>query len=131
YEPFIPPLLSIALSPVSTPSSPTAGGQTVTGTVTLATAAGPNPVTIYLASDHPPAVAVPATVTVPAGQSSVPFTATVYPVSADTPVVLTADGPTANATVTVPLAGLGLPLPPVSGAATPPVYDPANGHWYQ
>jgi VCBS repeat protein/HYDIN/CFA65/VesB family protein/lectin-like protein len=131
YEPFIPPLLSITFSPVSPPSGPTAGGQRVSGMVTLAQPAGPNPVTIYLASDHPAAITVPATLTVPAGQNSATFTATVYPVAADTNVVLTADGRTANATVTVPLAGLGLVLPPVSGTAAPPVYNPANGHWYQ
>src|SRR5207248_677487 len=83
---------------------------------------------LHLVSDHPGAIAVPGTVTVPAGQTSVNFTATVYVVAADTNVVLIADGPTASASVTVPLTGLGLPLPQVSGTAAPPVYNPANGH---
>ena len=59
------------------------GGQSITGTVTLHTAAPSGGAVVDLVSQYPTRVIVPATVTVPAGQTTATFTGSV------------ADGPTA------------------------------------
>jgi fibronectin type 3 domain-containing protein len=128
YEPPIP---QFAASQVTITPSPVTGGQSATGTVTLSQAAGTSGISVYLGSSHPEVAAVPPTVTVPAGQTTAAFTVTTNPVSVPTPVLISASGPTGSASVSLQVADSGAPLPQVNGALTPPVYNPANGHWYQ
>src|SRR5205807_1130059 len=93
--------------------------------------AGSGGFVIPLSSDHPDLASVPATVTLPAGQSAAEFSIITSPAPVATVVVLSAGTPGTGASVTLQINGLGLTLPQVNGAVTPPVYNPANGHWYQ
>jgi hypothetical protein len=86
--------LTVYTPPASTNSlsvSPTAvsGGQSATGTVTLANAAPAGGTSVPLSSNNA-AATVPASVTVPAGATSANFTVTTGSVSSSTAVTLTA-----------------------------------------
>ena len=87
--------------------------------------------TVTLGSDHPALAAVPASVTVPHGQTTASFPVTTSLTAVAVNVLITASGPNGSASTTLNVTDDGLPLPNVPGAATPPVYNPANGHWYQ
>jgi probable HAF family extracellular repeat protein len=110
---------------------PVTGGQPETGKVTSEVPAGPNGLVVTLSSGNPGVLNVPATVTIPAGQSSVSFPFTTTPVSVPTTVFVTVSIPGAVTTIAVKVGDLGVPLPVVNGTGTPPIYNLANGHWYQ
>src|SRR5207244_1221588 len=123
YEPAI---ARLAPSQVVMTPNPVTGGQSATGTVTLSQPAGPNDLTVYLSSDHPVIAAVPASIQVPAGQSTATFTVMTHPASAPTIVQITADAPAGSAAAPLTVSDTGLPLPAVDGIGAPPVYNPAN-----
>jgi len=95
----VPPfsLVSLAMNPTSL-----LGNNTSEGTVTLS---GPTAqdTMVTLSSANTGAVVVPSSVTVPAGKRTATFTAAAQPVSADTPVTLSAtlSGVTQTAVLTV------------------------------
>ncbi|HVR41771.1 MAG TPA: Ig-like domain-containing protein, partial [Thermoanaerobaculia bacterium] len=68
------------IASVTLPTTPVTGGRTATGTVTLLSAAGSDGALIYLSSNSASAT-VPASVTIPAGQTSATFTVTTAPVT--------------------------------------------------
>lgn len=70
-----------------TPTSPV-GGKTATGKVTLMSAAPSGGALVFLTSANTSVATVPATVTVPAGATSVTFTVTTYPVTSTIPVAI-------------------------------------------
>ncbi len=78
------------------------GGLTTQGTLTLSGPADSN-ATVYLSSSNAAVASVPASVQVPAGATTVSFPIASQPVTADTPVVVSASlgGITFNASVTV------------------------------
>ncbi|HEV8585275.1 MAG TPA: hypothetical protein VGT02_09935 [Methylomirabilota bacterium] len=93
-----PTLASAALAP-----GQVVGGSPATGTVTLNQAASGEGTAVTLVSADTTAATVPASVTVPAGQTSGPFTATTAAVGADKNVTIsaTAAGVTKTVTLTV------------------------------
>lgn len=110
---------SVTLNP-----STVTGGSPSTGTVTLSTSATSN-ISVTLTSSNTAAATVPATVTVPSGQSSAAFNVTTYSVTSATTSTITAsyNGSSANATLTVNSSG-GSPsfsLSPASGTINVPV----------
>ncbi len=98
-------LTSVGVSPASVP-----GASSSTGTVTLDIPAPVGGALVSLSSSNTAAAQVPATVTVPAGQTSATFSVTTSPVAADTTVTITASYNsavrTALLTVTAPVAVL-------------------------
>ena len=106
----------------STKPSAVAGTYTFSVALDHATTNG-KPVTVSLASSSP-IVTVPASVTVPAGQSAASFSATVGAVNADSKVTLTATANGGNAAVDLMLKsnvanldGVSFSLPQVTGGA--------------
>ncbi len=96
-EPTNPTLSSITFT-----SATAVGGSSLQGTVTLSRAATA-PSVVVLTSANPTVVVVPASVTVPTGNTSASFTVTTGTVTASTPVVVTgsfAGNQTATLTVT-------------------------------
>ena len=67
-----------------------AGGQSLTGTVTLASPAGSGGVSVSLSTSHPNLVGLPATLTVPGGQRQASFTLTTQRVGSPTTVQVSA-----------------------------------------
>ncbi len=110
-----PSLASLAISPASV-----TGGTTATGTVALSSAAPAGGMSITLATGNPSTAQVPPIVTVAAGQTQATFTVTTSPVSASTPVTITAfsASTTKSATVTVTAGSTTL--------GTPTLLSPAN-----
>ena len=100
-----------SLSALSVTPASQYGIFTVPGTITLSAVADAS-ATVSLSSSNTAVATVPATVTVPAGASSVTFPITLRPVTADTPVSISAvlAGITRNASVTVlrPLDSIAL-----------------------
>jgi hypothetical protein len=93
-----PTLVSVAVSPSTVQGS---SSTVVTGTVTIS---GPAPVgglVITLASSNPSAASTPATVTIPAGQTSATFTVTQSAVTTQTAVTITATLGTGSVTTTL------------------------------
>ncbi len=78
-------------------------GSTTTGTVTLEAPAAPGNIMVNLSSNNPAVATVPATVTVPAGATSVTFPIQTNGVSANTPILFTAsvNGRRGTTTLTV------------------------------
>jgi acetyl esterase/lipase len=117
--PGLPVLLALAVSPDSV-----IGGAIATGTVTLDHAAPSGGAVVNLGTSNTAAVAIPASVTIPAGASSATFKATSKPVATTVTVQLQASyrgvGRTASLTVEAPvLTGLTLtPASVVGGCAT-------------
>src|SRR5205085_2049399 len=95
-----PPIRQFTPTQVAITPNPVPGGQTATAQVTLSQAAGVGGVTVLLASSRPEVASVPASVTVPAGQTTASFTVTTNPVSVSTPVVISAGGPAGSASAT-------------------------------
>jgi trimeric autotransporter adhesin len=96
-------VMVIAIGPSTLALNPTSvigGGSPATGTVTLNAAAPAGGLMVALASDKP-AVAVPASVTVAAGQTSTTFPITTTPPAATTDVVITATAHDRSATATL------------------------------
>lgn len=87
-----------AVSSVSVSPSSVLGGNTVQGTVTLPVAAAGSGVVVALSSDAP-AAAVPASVTVPAGQTSATFPITTSAVSTAVNVTIGATYGTSTSTI--------------------------------
>jgi hypothetical protein len=81
----VPWLQSFSITPTET-----VGGSGVTGTIQLSALAGSGGINVPLTSDTPSLVNVPATITIPPGQSAVAFTIGTNGVDADTTVTLTA-----------------------------------------
>ncbi len=107
-----PALAQLILSPSSLTE-----GASASGSVTLEQPAGASGVIVQLTAGNPSALAVPASVTVAAGQSSAAFDAVAGAVGATTVVEVTAasGGATRTATVTVnPIAVTGLAVSPGS-----------------
>jgi hypothetical protein len=109
FEPSLSPGAASAAGLALFPN-PALGGQPALGQVTLARPAGAGGEVLILASSNPAAAVVPATVTVPAGASSVTFVITTLPVYAPTPVTIAAA--CAFGPVTAVLTVLPLPAPP-------------------
>ncbi len=87
----VTPAAQVALSALTlTPSSVT-GGSSVSGTVTLASAAGSGGALVSLSSNNA-AASVPANITIPAGAISATFAISTSVVSASTGVTITATG---------------------------------------
>lgn len=80
-----PGIISLSVQP----STPT-GGAVATGTLVLNVAAPSGGLVISLSSSNTSAATVPASVTVPAGQTSASFPVTTYPVASDTSATITA-----------------------------------------
>jgi hypothetical protein len=97
-----PAAASPTLSALAVNPSSVAGGGSVTGTVTLSAAAPTGGVVVSL-SDNSSAAATPASVTVPAGTTSIGFAITTSSVTASTPATISAvyAGVTRTATLTV------------------------------
>lgn len=95
--------VSILLAGIAVNPSAVRGGRTATGSVSLNGTAPAGGAVVSLSSANPAVVAVPASVTVPAGASSATFTATTSPVGADTSVDIAASygGGTQSAPLTV------------------------------
>jgi probable HAF family extracellular repeat protein len=102
------------------------GTAPVTGTVSLNAAAPAGGFVVSLSSSAPAVAAVPASVTVPAGQSSATFLVEITPVQDQATVTIsatTSGGPSSSATLTVvPIALVALGVNPtcvsVSGSST-------------
>ncbi|MFP5316675.1 MAG: Ig-like domain-containing protein, partial [Acidimicrobiia bacterium] len=80
-----PAVDSVAIEPTRVP-----GGGKATGTVTLASPAGPNGAVVALSGTAPNAASVPASATVAANQTTATFEVGTSSVAIDTPVVITA-----------------------------------------
>ena len=78
------PYPQLAATPLVFTPNPVAGGQSAAGQVSL-TQPAPAGVRVSLTSDHPSVAAVPLSVTVPAGQTSAPFTVPYDPGVSDHP----------------------------------------------
>jgi len=92
---------TVTLSSLTVNPGTVTGGQSTTGTVTLTGNAPVGGCVIALSSNQS-AVSVPTSVTVPAGQTSISFTATTSPVAKDTNAIVTAVyGTTKTAPLTV------------------------------
>ena len=111
------------LAQVSFPGN-VAGGTPATGTVTLSAAAPAGGASVALSSANPSLAAVPASVTVPAGQTSASFTATTAPVTQTTAVNISAslNGTTVNTNlfliVSSAVSSLTLSPNPVTGGTS-------------
>lgn len=92
-----------ALSSVTLPVTDVVGGNPVTGTVHLTSAAPAGGVLVPLTSDNPVAATVPPSVTVPAGSSSGTFIVSTLPLTNPQSALIigTAGGSTAYAIITV------------------------------
>ena len=93
------------------------GGDSVTGSILLATPAPAGGLEVMLASDRPSVAAVPASVTVPAGESGTTFPVTTTTVSAATLATITADfseGPRSATLSLVPVSVTSLALAPAN-----------------
>jgi hypothetical protein len=110
---------AVALSSVSVSPGTIVSAQSGTGTVTLTAAAPLGGTVVSLSSSNTSAATVPASVTVPQGQTSATFTVTAGTVSTSTPVTLTATYSSVNATfgltVSAPSA-IGLSVSPGAGS---------------
>ena len=102
---------SLALSPASV-----SGGSV--GTVTLNGPAPAGGVSVAVSSSNTGVATVPATMTVPAGQSSATFTITAANVSGATTITATANGVSQSATLTVSAVATA-PTVATAAAATP------------
>ena len=91
-----PTVTSVTLNPASVK-----GGLNSTGTVTLSDPAPAAGVVVALSSANTAVAGVPGSVTVASGSTTATFNVTTSPVSADTPVVLTASVGASNATGTL------------------------------
>lgn len=123
------PLLSFSPNPI-------VGGQPATGQLILAQAAGLGGTVVTLTSSNPAAAVPPAIVVVPPGANSLSFPVVTFAVAAATPATITAtySGGVGSAALQVLPGSSSAPspsLPPGHQAAGPPVYNPANGHYYQ
>ena len=100
------PNAGVTLSAVTPSVTSTTGGTSISATVSLSGAAPAGGASVTLSTSNAAAAQVPATVTVPAGQSSRSFTITTFAVTANTPVTITGTfgGSTRSAAITV-LAG--------------------------
>ncbi|HEY3780229.1 MAG TPA: hypothetical protein VGL56_04040 [Fimbriimonadaceae bacterium] len=102
-------------------ASSVVGSHSVLATLTLAGSSGPSGAVVKLTSDNTGAVQVPATVTVPANKTSVQFTVTTSPVTANTTAHITASNDTGTQMATLELVPpsettMVLPLTVVGGA---------------
>lgn len=106
------------------PSTVVGGSVNPTGTITLSEPAGTNGIRVTMSSNNTAALAVPGAVTIPAGSSSIDFTATSKAVKFGTTVTVTASVNTLPVplvkTATVRVNALGIlltvdPLSPVGG----------------
>jgi trimeric autotransporter adhesin len=116
-----PMIAGISVSP-----NPVTGGSPSTGTVTLSAPAGPGGVTVTLGSNNGAAM-VPASITIPAGQTSGTFPVTTTPVGTTQMATLTATsgGSNANTTLTInpgpgqgTITGVSVVPNPVTGGSS-------------
>ena len=106
---FPDPNAGTALDTLTTNPSSVTGGTSISATLVLTGSAPSGGAVVTLSSSNPAAAQVPASVTVPAGQTFRTFTVTTSTVAAATPVTITATyrGSSRSATVTVLAAGGG------------------------
>jgi hypothetical protein len=102
----VKPLLTIALAP-----SAVTGGTAVTGTISLFDAAPSGGAEVVLQSTDSALAAVPASVKIPAGQSSASFTVATASVTSSTTVAITASYSGVKKPVLLTLNPSGLPAP--------------------
>ncbi len=122
------PLWQAPLGSLQVQPAAVVGGQTATGTVTLATPAPATGIIVHLSTTHSDVVHIPATVVVQAGHLSATFliTTSSVPRATDSIITATSEGPSLTATFTVnetPSAPISLTFSPNSclAAATPPL----------
>ena len=106
------PLESLQVQPAAV-----VGGQTATGTVTLATPAPATGIIVHLSTTHSDVVHIPATVVVQAGHLSATFliTTSSVPCATDSIITATSEGPGESAPLTV----YPEPVPPIAVLFTP------------
>lgn len=111
-----------AVSGVSLTSSAIAGGNPVSGTVTISPAAGASGTAVTLSSSNTTAATVPASVSVASGATTAPFTVTTKGVDSSTSVTISATGGGATKTTTLTVNSASLAsvtgAPPIQGGAT-------------
>jgi hypothetical protein len=121
YEP-----LPIATGPLlSVEPNPVAGGQSAVGQVILAQPAGLGGVVLTLSGSNPAAAVAPASVTVPTGANTITFPLVTFSVASPTDATISVTSSAGSASTVLRV------LPPSAPAPLQPVYNPANGHWYQ
>ena len=103
-----PPPSNLAVAGLALSQSSVVGQAMPSGTVTLTIAAPPSGVVVQLQSSNTLVAQVPATVSVPGGQTSATFTITTSTVGASSAVTITANfgGAARSATLTVTPVGL-------------------------
>jgi YVTN family beta-propeller protein len=116
------PQAAVAVSSVAVNPTTVVGGNSATGTVTLAVPAPAGGVTVDLWTNGSPAF-VPANVTIPAGSTTATFPVTTIYTAANTPDTITAflNGTSATTTITVTLP------PVVLSVSVNPTNVPGNG----
>ena len=91
---------AVAVSAVSLPQADLKGGTAATGTVTLSWPAGTGGTKVNLSSSNPSLCTVPASITIPAGQTSGSFAVTTQPVPAAATVTISASYPSGTTRTT-------------------------------
>jgi hypothetical protein len=121
YEP-----TPIATGPLfSVEPNPVIGGQGATGQVILPRPAGLGGVVLTLSSSNPAAAVAPASVTVPTGANTITFPIVTFSVAAPTEATISVSSAAGGASAVLRVN------PDPTPARPQPVYNPANGHWYQ
>ncbi len=103
---------AVSLQAISLGAASVTGGASLTGTITLTAPAPSGGVLVNLSSSDP-SVQVPATVTVPAGQTTVTFSITTSTVTSSLSVTITAQLPTNLAMGTLTVNATPSPVPSV------------------
>ncbi|HET6384310.1 MAG TPA: hypothetical protein VFJ58_13030, partial [Armatimonadota bacterium] len=98
----IPTTTATAITSINFTANSVQGGQPITGTIVLNGVAGTGGAVVNLTSNSTSAV-VPASFTIPAGQSSGTFQVTTSAVTANTPVVITSNFNGSSQTFTLTL----------------------------
>ena len=96
-----PPPSSVALSSLTLSQTSVVGGRSVTGTVTLTSAAPAGGFAVSLSSSNPSLASVPASVTVAAGSTSASFTIATAAVNGTQSATITATGGGVSRSVTL------------------------------
>lgn len=121
------PPASASLSAVSVSPSSVVGGNTSQGTVTLTSGAPSGGALVSLSSSNSSVAAVPASVTVAAGASSVTFNVTTSAVTANTSVTITATYSGVSRTVTLTVTPASTTPPPSTNPLpAPSLISPAS-----
>jgi hypothetical protein len=107
------------------------GGQSATVVITFSCPISAR--NLSITHDQLPATigTVPTSVPVPEGATSVSYTITTFPRTTPARIRLNATGLGVDAVAVLEILPTPVVPPPTSGTTSPPVYNAANGHWYQ